>query len=355
MSGAPAPRRLGAAALVVILLTGSARAQDALSAARDLYSSAAYEEALAALDRLSPGAPAPLALEIDQYRAFCLFALGRTAEAEAVAERVVRANPLVELNAADTSPRIVALFADLQKRLLPGLIREQYRTARAGMEEADPEAAEAELVQVQKMLAKAKSVGAWDDALADVSVLVDGFLELNRTVAGRRAAAPPAPASPAESVPAPAPSVSAAAAQPGAPPVSATAPPPPAGAAVQPPATGTTPAAEPPTTSSAATTQARTAIYSALDTHVTGPVALRQDIPRVPANLALSIRASKRTAIIEVTIDERGRVETALIRESVNPVFDGMVLTAARGWQYQPARLEGAPVRYLKRIAIALQ
>ena len=100
---------------------------------------------------------------------------------------------------------------------------------------------------------------------------------------------------------------------------------------------------------------ARTAIYSALDSQVTGPVALRQEIPRVPANLALSMRASKRTGIIEVTIDERGRVETALIRESVDPVFDGMVLTAAKTWQYQPARLEGQPVRYLKRIAIALQ
>ena len=136
---------------------------------------------------LKAGATPALTIEIDQYRAFCLFALGRTREAEAVAESVVRANPLVDLQAADTSPRIVALFTDLQKRLLPGLIRERYRTARASMDEGDTAATQAELVLVQRMLAKAKSVGAWDDALADINVLVDGFLELNRA-AERRAA-----------------------------------------------------------------------------------------------------------------------------------------------------------------------
>ena len=127
-----------------------------------------------------------------------------------MAESVVRANPLVELQAADTSPRIVALFADLQKRLLPGLIRERYRTARASMDEADTAATQAELVLVQRMLAKAKSLGAWDDALADINVLVDGFLELNRA-AERRAAATPPPPSPAEPGPAASPASTAAA------------------------------------------------------------------------------------------------------------------------------------------------
>ena len=58
------------------------------------------------------------------------------------------------------------------------------------------------------------------------------------------------------------------------------------------------------------------------------------------------MRASKRTGVLEVTIDERGRVETAFIRESANPVFDGMVVSATKSWEYQPARLEGQPVRY---------
>ncbi len=325
MNGTANLWRLGAAALVVTLLSGPVRAQDPLSAAKELYASAAYDEALSALERLSAGATPAVALEIDQYRAFCLFALGRTREAEAVAESVVRANPLVELQAADTSPRIVALFADIQKRLLPGLIRERYRTARSSMDEGDTAATQADLVLVQRMLAQARSLGAWDDALADINVLVDGFLELNRA-AERRAAATPPPPSPAEPAPAAAPASTAAA-----------------------------PSNAPPAAASAGGAVARAVIYSAVDGQVTGPVALRQEIPKVPAHLATSIRASKRTGIIEVTIDERGRVETALIRESVDPVFDGMVLTAAKAWQYQPARLQGTPVRYLKRIAIALR
>jgi hypothetical protein len=52
-----------------------------LSEARDLYASAAYEDALGALSRLDKDAP--VTEQVDQYR---LFALGRTAEAQAVAE-----------------------------------------------------------------------------------------------------------------------------------------------------------------------------------------------------------------------------------------------------------------------------
>ena len=322
----------------VLVLTGAmlagppVRAQDSLSAAKELYASAAYDEALSALDRLKAGAPAAATVELDQYRAFCLFALGRTREAEAVAESVVRADPLVELHAGDTSPRIVALFTDLQKRLLPGLVRERYRTARASMEAADAEATRAELTLVQRLLARAKTVGAWDDALGDLSVIVDGFLELNRSTAERRAAAKPVEPSAAET------------------------------RSVE-PSVAETRSAEPTAAggvarevaAAAPVAPARAAIYSALDVNVSAPVVLQQQIPRVPANLALAMRATKRTGILEVTIDERGRVETALVRESVNPVFDGIVLAAARTWQYQPARLEGAPVRYLKRIAIALQ
>jgi TonB family protein len=319
------------------------RAQDSLSAAKELYASAAYDEALSALDRLKAGGPAAATVELDQYRAFCLFALGRTGEAEVVAESVVRADPLVDLHAGDTSPRIVALFTDLQKRLLPGLVRERYRTARASMDAASPDATRAELMLLQRLLAKAKTVGAWDEALGDLSVLVDGFLELNRSTAERRAAA--TPVEPGAAAPGPPPPTPVADGVRDAAPASS--------AAAAP--VGVAPPSEAVPAPSATAAPARAAIYSALDVNVSAPVVLQQQIPRVPANLALAMRAAKRTGILEVTIDERGRVETALVRESVNPVFDGMVLAAARTWQYQPAKLEGAPVRYLKRIAIALQ
>src|SRR5258706_12249050 len=57
-------------------------AQDSLSAARDLYASAAYEDALAGLSRLNAAALRPDdGRSAEQYRALCLLPLGKTAEA----------------------------------------------------------------------------------------------------------------------------------------------------------------------------------------------------------------------------------------------------------------------------------
>src|SRR5262245_32650449 len=121
--------------MIAVALAASAAtagAQDnTLSAAKELYASAAYEDALTTLGRID-GAGAPdLARQIDEYRAFCLFALGRTKEAESAAESVIRRQPLATLDSADTSPRLERMFIDVRTRLLPSLIREQFRSARS--------------------------------------------------------------------------------------------------------------------------------------------------------------------------------------------------------------------------------
>ena len=54
-----------------------------LAAARDLYASARYDEALAVLNGLGSGLDAPERKSIEQYRSLCLLALGRGTEAEA--------------------------------------------------------------------------------------------------------------------------------------------------------------------------------------------------------------------------------------------------------------------------------
>jgi hypothetical protein len=164
---------------IVMLLSAaatSARAgqEDPLRTARDLYASTAYEEALSELTRVRSGAAA--AREADAYRAFCLVALGRNSEAEAVAEALVRTDPTVAVDLREASPRIVELFARVRRRILPQLIRDEYRTARALAAQQAPDA-DSHLVQVQRMLADAEKAGAWDDTLADLRVLVDGFLE----------------------------------------------------------------------------------------------------------------------------------------------------------------------------------
>ena len=77
-----------------LLLPRQVHAQDSVAAARDLYASAAYDEALGVLNRLDLSGRKPSdRVEVNQYRAFCLVALRRTDEAEKAieADRVRRA------------------------------------------------------------------------------------------------------------------------------------------------------------------------------------------------------------------------------------------------------------------------
>ena len=87
-----------------------AAAQDPLGAAKDLYASAAYEEALSALASAREHGAPQLLHQVDQYRAFCLLALGRNPEAESAAESAIQEDPLAPLDPQDTSPRIEAMF-----------------------------------------------------------------------------------------------------------------------------------------------------------------------------------------------------------------------------------------------------
>jgi hypothetical protein len=177
--------------LLVVAVPAVLAAQDPLSTAKDLYASASYEEALTTLAGIEPSSATETTRQVDMYRAFSLYALGRTAEAEKVAESLIRRDPLVELDEA--SPRIEAMFQDVRKRLLPVMIRAEYRTARADLDQKKPESAKAHLIDARQMLARAQKLGAWDEGLADLQVLVDGFLDLTRAAADQAVPAAPAP------------------------------------------------------------------------------------------------------------------------------------------------------------------
>jgi hypothetical protein len=93
----------------------------------------------------------------------------------------MRTQPLARLD--DASPRIEAMFQAVRKRLLPSLIRAEYRTARSALDEKNFPKGEPHLIQARNMLAAAREAGAWDESRADLSVLVDGFLEMGRGAA----------------------------------------------------------------------------------------------------------------------------------------------------------------------------
>jgi hypothetical protein len=285
-------------------------AEDPLAAARDLYASAAYEEALAALTRLHDDATASAEAEqVEQYRAFCLFALGRTREAVGVSEGLIAKNPTLQLDSAEASPRIISMFADVRKRLLPGLIRERYRTARAALDAKDAAAAETQFGEVRRMIDEAEKVNAIDETLADMRVLVDGFLELART---SRAPVVPRPA--------PQPSTPAATDVP-----SKSQPPPPP------------------------------AIFDSTTPGVTPPVAIHQDVPNYPRSLVTIVKTDVTKGTLEVLIDENGNVVRSVMRDSVNAIYDSLVVRASKAWKYRPALKGETPVKYVKLIAINVQ
>ena len=119
------PAWIGSLVAAAVLAASTATAQDRdLSAARELYASAAYEDALVALNRLRstdhPPSQSPI---IEQYRAFCLLALGRASDAEQAIEAVVTADPSFHPADSEVSPRIRTTFTEVRRRMLPVIIQ----------------------------------------------------------------------------------------------------------------------------------------------------------------------------------------------------------------------------------------
>jgi tetratricopeptide (TPR) repeat protein len=294
-------------------------AQDPLAAAKDLYAAAAFEEALSTLSRVDDSRRTPdVSRHIEEYRVFCLYALGRTAEAESAAASLIRKNPLAELDdESEASPRIREMFAEVRKRLLPELIRDAYQAAKSARDRRNPIEAERHLLATRGMLEEARTLALWNERLAELDVLVDGFLDLAQATQRAQAAAVPPPAPTEKTIPPAAP-----------PPPAATVPARPRGDA---------------------------GIFTSSDRDVSPPVAIRQIIPYPPRPLLEIMRASRQTSgVVDVLIDETGAVEDVVMRAPINSNYDHAVMMAAREWKYRPATKDGTEVKYLKTIVITI-
>jgi tetratricopeptide (TPR) repeat protein len=298
-------KRAIAAAVLVVGLAAPARAQDPLSAARDLYAAARYDEALAMLNGLRPQETANSAnlRSIEQYRSLCLLALGRGAEAEAAIAAVVASDPLYQPTETEASPRVRAAFSEVRQRQLPEIARSRYAIAKATFDRKEYAASEQQFREVLRLVDDPDMGGR----LGDLRVLVTGFLDLSTAAA----APPPEPTKKAE---APAP----------------------------------TPAPQP---AAPAAADDHSRIYTADDEGVQPPTFIRQDVPRVPTQIA---NQSRERGILDVTIDEQGRVVNAALRLSIHPLYDAQLLSATQNWRYNPATLNGRPVKFRKIIQITV-
>ena len=92
--------------LVILLVTAErVQAQDAIAAARDLYATAQYDDALRVLDRLGSTTLSPDERQsVDLYRTLCLLAVGRREDADRAIEAIISRDPLYRPS-DDLSPR----------------------------------------------------------------------------------------------------------------------------------------------------------------------------------------------------------------------------------------------------------
>lgn len=123
--------------IVIAISLLSVDAQDSLTRARELYRSAAYEEALAVLGRLRVETRRERS-EISAYQALCLFALGRTEEGARVVANVVSEDPLYKLPASVGSPSMHDMFTEVRRAALPSVVSREYADAKAAFDRKDP-------------------------------------------------------------------------------------------------------------------------------------------------------------------------------------------------------------------------
>jgi TonB family protein len=273
--------------------------QDSVAAARDLYASAAYEDALAVLNRIPGNGRVDDTRAVEQYRAFCLLALGRAAEAEHAIESLVSADPMYR-PASDLSPRVRAAFTDVRRRVLPTIIQQKYTQAKAAYDKKEFASAADLFGQVLEAMNDPDVAPMADRSpLSDMRVLAMGFRDLATTAA--------------------------------------TPPPPPA-------------APEPPPAPAAPVVPKAPRVFTAADTEVVPPGVVKQDLPAFPGQVMVP-----RQGLLEVVVDENGLVESATMRVSVTHAYDQLALASARQWRFRPATLNGSPVKYRKAVQITIK
>jgi hypothetical protein len=313
-------RTLACLALAAATAAPAAAQPNPLVAARELYASARYDEALAMLNGLKPNDSGnPLERKyVEQYRSLCLLALGRGSEAEQAIAAVVTADPAYHPSEAEASPRVRTAFTDVRKRLLPDIARARYADAKGAFERKEFPQAEQKFRNLLALLDDPDMGGR----LGDLRTLVSGFLDLS--VASSPPPPPPSVEAPRmDESPVPGPM--------------------PARAAASGPVTPTRTVDQP--------VAGRDKIFTGDDTGVSATGVIKQELPRVPSQLAGRTRDR---GLLEVIIDEQGRVVNAAIRSPIHPVYDSQLLVAAREWKYRPALVNGQPVKYKKMIQVAV-
>ena len=258
--------------LALSLQQPPAQAADPFARARALYHSAAYEEALSLLITIEDESNVE---QVEEYRALCLLALGRTGDAERALERIVRRTPLYTIDVADVSPRLVELFRDVRERLLPTVARNLFSRANTNFDAGRYPLATAQLQELVTLISTV------EPAVSDKAEMVD----LRQRAENLLLALAPEK------------------------------------------------------------------VFGSTDQTVIGPIEIARVVPTY-LDIKSVGRAGIYQGVIDVVIDESGRVRTAAMRRSISPDYDATLLAATKTWRFHPALFRGVPVSYRKSFEI---
>jgi hypothetical protein len=89
-------------------------------------------------------------------------------------------------------------------------------------------------------------------------------------------------------------------------------------------------------------------IYSTSDASVTPP---RQVYPALPAHRRPGTRPDDLT-VLDLVVAADGQVEQVRMRTSPRDVHEFMLVSAAKAWRFEPATVDGRPVRFRHSVAI---
>jgi hypothetical protein len=307
---------------VVLTTMASLRADDPLKEVGLLYSTAAYEEALVAMAKVDDLAVID---QVDQYRALCLLALDRDAEAEHAVERLVARHPLRLDGLSEQAPKFTSVYRAVRARVVPELANKAYHSAIASFEAKAYATADQQFGEALELL---HSVDA-PVSQRDWELLASEF----RVLAALRSA-PVEPQPVLESTPVPAAVVFFPAPEP----IS------PAPAVSSPAAEAVVPAPFAPVSR----------VYDKTDLDVTPPVEINRTMP--PWNPPF-VQVANRTYAgqLQLVIGKDGRIRSVEILKPSFSIYDGLLLRAVKQWQYGPALKRGFPVEYRQTFEYALR
>ena len=285
--------------IVVVLLSApwlsaAAAAQNDLGEAKAKYEEAAYEDALTTLTKASASTTADR-VQLEQYRALCLIALGRISEAERAVAALVDADPTYVPPSSVASPRVLAMIAEIRRKELPGVARRVLDSGRAAYEAKDIPRAQRQFDLLLKLL---------DDPIMEGRPEREDLLAVARGFSTLLVAAP-APRPPAAETERPA-------APPAAPPAPA-----------------------------------------AVSTFV--PAAVIQETLPIWTPPNPSVARNEYNGAVKVRIGTDGRVKAATMDRPTHPAYDTALLNTARSWLYKPAMQNGTPIESERVIAVRLR